>query len=52
MVSYLDYGNEEEVADCDSDNPEPKREDENNIKSELEGRRELLRESEELGFNT
>ena len=52
MLFYLDYGNEEEVADCDVDIRDLDKEDANNIKSESEGLRELLRESEKLGFNT
>ena len=49
---YSDYGNEDEVADGDVDIREPEKEDESNIKSELEGRRELFRALEKLGFNT
>ena len=52
MVLYSDYGNEEEVADCNVDIREPEKEDASNIKSELEGRRELFRALEKLGFNT
>ena len=52
MVLLSDYGNEDEVADCDVDIREPEKQDASNIKSELESRRELLRALEKLGFNT
>ena len=52
MLFYSDYGNAEEFADCDVDIREPEKEDASNINSELEGRRELLRALEKLGFNT
>ena len=51
MVFYSGYGNEDEVADCDVDIREPEKEYASNIKAELDGRRELLRESEKLRFN-
>ena len=49
---YLDYGNEEEVADCHVDIRESEKEDASNIKSESGGRRELFRESQDLGLNS
>ena len=49
---FPDYGNEEEVADCDVEIREPEKEDASNIKAELEGRREHLRALENPGFNT
>ena len=52
MVLYSDYGNKEEIAYCDVDIREPEKEDASNIKSESGGRRELFRESQDLGLNS
>ena len=49
---FSDYGNEEEVADFDVGIREPEKENESNIKSELENRREHFRASEKLVLKT